>query len=66
MIFDKEKNNEERKKFIELWANYIKTHTDKEWSKQQNIIINSQIQNVRAIKFSDKQFERLRKLKIRQ
>lgn len=36
-------NREERINFIKFWANYIRTHDDKEWSKQQNIIINSQL-----------------------
>ncbi len=39
----KKRNFEERLKFIEYWVNYIKTHSDKEWSKQQNIVIDSQI-----------------------
>jgi hypothetical protein len=39
----KEVNFEERLQFIDLWVNYIKTHSDKEWSEQQNIIIDSQI-----------------------
>lgn len=38
-----EKNFKERLKFIKFWANYVKTHNDEEWSEQQNIIINSQI-----------------------
>ena len=33
-------NKEDRLNFIKYWANYVKTHSDKEWSKQQNIIIN--------------------------
>jgi hypothetical protein len=33
----------ERLDFIDFWVNYIKTHSDKEWSKQQNLIIDSQI-----------------------
>ena len=42
------KNNEEdRMNFVKFWAEYIKTHSDKEWSKQQNILINSQIKNKR-------------------
>ena len=36
-------NKEERRNFIKFWVNYMKTHTDKEWSDQQNTIINSQI-----------------------
>jgi hypothetical protein len=39
----KKRNAEERLKFIEFWANYIKTHSDKEWSEQQNKLIDSQI-----------------------
>ena len=39
----KEKNFKERLEFIKFWTKYIKSHSDKEWSNQQNIIINSQI-----------------------
>jgi hypothetical protein len=38
-----ERNFEERLKFIKFWANYVKTHDDEDWSEQQNLIINSQI-----------------------
>lgn len=41
----KEKNAKERLKFIDFWAEYVKSHKDKDWSKQQNIIINSQLKN---------------------
>ena len=40
-------NREDRLNFIEFWANYIKTHKDEVWSKQQNFLINSQIKNAR-------------------
>ena len=39
----KAQNAKERLEFIEFWANYVKTHSDKKWSKQQNILIDSQI-----------------------
>ncbi len=39
----KKKNAEERLKFVDYWADYVKTHSDKEWSRQQNVVINSQI-----------------------
>ena len=42
----KKQNFEERLKFIDFWANYIKTHPDKVWSKQQNVIIDSQIPDI--------------------
>lgn len=40
---DKEKNKIERLEFVKFWANYVKTHSDKKWSKQQKIVIDSQI-----------------------
>lgn len=35
-------NREDRINFVKFWANYIKTHSDKEWSEQQNILIDGQ------------------------
>lgn len=40
MNFTKE-NQKERFRFIDQWAEYVRNHDDKEWSKQQNVIINS-------------------------
>ena len=45
----KKQNADERLKFIKFWAEYIKTHSDKEWSKQQNKLINSQLKTAREI-----------------
>jgi len=36
-------NKEERINFVKFWANYVKTHSDKKWSRQQNVLINSLI-----------------------
>jgi len=36
-------NKEDRINFVKYWANYVKTHSDKEWSSQQNIVIDSQM-----------------------
>ena len=36
-------NKEDRINFVKFWANYVKTHSDEEWSEQQNIVIDSQI-----------------------
>lgn len=38
-------NKEDRINFIKFWVEYIKTHSDKEWSKQQNLVIDSQIKS---------------------
>lgn len=36
-------NKEDRENFIRFWARYVREHDDKDWSKQQNVIINSQL-----------------------
>jgi hypothetical protein len=37
-------NKEDRINFVKFWADYVRTHSDKEWSEQQNVVINSQFQ----------------------
>ncbi len=32
----------ERMRFVEQWAEYVRTHSDKDWSSQQKIVIDSQ------------------------
>lgn len=49
-------NDEDRMWFVEYWARYIKTHPDNDWSRQQNILINSAIQSARAAKLTPKQY----------
>ncbi len=44
-----EKNKNERIAFIKRWVEYVKTHSDKEWSMQQNVIINSALQAARQM-----------------
>ena len=34
-------NNKERMEFVSFWAKYVREHDDKDWSRQQNVIINS-------------------------
>ena len=46
----KEQNAKERMQFVEYWANYVKTHPDKEWSTQQNILINSSFKSAHMSK----------------
>jgi hypothetical protein len=38
------KNAKDRLKFVDFWVDYIKTHPDKEWSQQQNVVIDAQVQ----------------------
>ncbi len=39
----KERNREQRIEFIKFWVDYIKNHDDEVWSRQQNVIIDSQM-----------------------
>ena len=54
------KNQEERLRFVDTWADYVKSHSDKEWSKQQNIIINSCL---RSASITKEQFFNMKKEK---
>ena len=38
----------DRLKFVEYWAEYCRTHSDRDWSRQQAMLINSQIKNARS------------------
>ncbi len=33
--------SEQRMKFVEFWAKYVRTHKDRDWSRQQNTLIDS-------------------------
>ena len=35
------RNLEERFRFVRLWADYVKKTPNREWSRQQNLLINS-------------------------
>ncbi|MCU4744167.1 hypothetical protein [Natronoglomus mannanivorans] len=41
-------NIEQRRAFIKQWAEYVRTHDDVEWSRQQNKLINSQLRSANA------------------
>lgn len=47
----------ERLAFVRFWAKYIREHTNKEWSSQQNVLINS------VLKSADQDAERYLKVK---
>jgi len=46
---DIERNIEDRRSFIKQWAAYIREHDDEEWSRQQNKLINSQLQRANEL-----------------
>lgn len=44
------KNNEERLEFVDKWSEYVRENSDEEWSRQQNILINSGLASVNISK----------------
>ncbi len=38
-------NNRGRIVFVHQWADYVRSHPDQVWSKQQNIIINAALKS---------------------
>ena len=43
-------NQKGRLWFVDYWADYVRTHSDKAWSRQQNFLINSVYDGVRKNK----------------
>ena len=63
-LIPKRDNKEDRINFVEYWAEYVKTHPDKEWSRQQNRLIDSQIQNTKQIKLNREDYLKMKKEQI--
>ena len=40
-------NKEDRLNFVEFWAEFVRVNDDKEWSRQQNKLINSQLSSIK-------------------
>lgn len=56
----KERNRQSRREFIKRWAEYVKTHPDREWSRQQNKLINSMLESARDSIDQEEYIERKR------
>lgn len=48
----KRRNDGDRMWFVKYWAEYVRTHPDRVWSRQQNVLINSMMQNARQLKMT--------------
>jgi len=59
----KEQDKKQRDDFVKFWANYVKTHSDKDWSKQQNILINSVLKSATQLP-REKYLELKKKVKL--
>lgn len=42
-------NAKDRRAFIKQWAEYVRTHDDEEWSRQQKKIVDSQLQSAKEL-----------------
>ena len=54
-------NREERMRFVRLWADYVKTHPDRDWSEQQRVLIDSQMKNARNYLLSKEKYLEIKK-----
>ena len=43
------RNAAQRRAMIKRWAEYVRSHDDKEWSRQQNRLIDSQLQSANEL-----------------
>ncbi len=53
-------NRKARMYFVEYWANYVKTHPDKVWSKQQNVLINSLFENAKSCGLTKEEYLKIK------
>lgn len=53
----KAQNARERLNFIDFWAEYVKTHSDEDWSQQQNMLIDSQIDSANSLALIQGKFQ---------
>lgn len=49
-------NEQDRKWFVKFWANYVKKNTNKVWSAQQKMLIDSQISNAGNFRLTPKAY----------
>lgn len=42
-------NADRRRALIKRWAEFVRSHDDEEWSRQQNTLINSQLQSANEV-----------------
>jgi len=57
------KRREERLKWVGFSADYVRTHSDREWSRQQKNLIDSQIQSARQFRISKETYLKMKAAK---
>ena len=53
-------NREDRMNFAEYWADYVRTHPDKVWSRQQKMLMDSIMENAKQSKLTPKQYLKIK------
>ena len=53
-----QENEKDRRRYVCKWAEYVRMHDDKDWSRQQNVIINSAL---RSANMTREQFFKMKK-----
>lgn len=53
-------NNQARNEFIDYWAKYVRTHSDKDWGSQHTKLINAMMQNAKHFQLSRKEYLELK------
>lgn len=38
-----ERNRQQRLEFVKFWVEYVRTHPDEEWARQQKVVIDGQV-----------------------
>ena len=57
-------NQEARLHFVDYWAQFVRTHSDREWGQQHTDFINALMDNARFYPFSAKKYLEMKKEKI--
>lgn len=52
----KGKSSEERMAAVIKWAEYVKTHSARDWSRMHNRLIDNSIKKMRALKLTPRQY----------
>lgn len=58
---DREK---ERMNFVVFWAKEVRELPDAEWSRQQNVLINSQMQSAREMKLTKEEYLKIKEKRL--
>ncbi|MFB6283659.1 MAG: hypothetical protein ABEK59_06960 [Halobacteria archaeon] len=47
LVEKQERNRRQRLDFVKWWAEYVKTHDDREWGRQVNRLVDEQLKSAR-------------------